>query len=81
MHQRKTEVNYSDLDSAYKILMAQLCDLASIYCSSKTDTAVALQRFVPHRENKVWKKEDRNRSDFLCSYGSYGEAFEAKRVN
>lgn len=81
MHLRKTEVNYSDLDSAYKILMAQLCDLASIYCSSKTDTAVALQRFIPHKENKVWKKEERNRSDFLCSYGSYGEAFEAKRVN
>lgn len=76
MHQRKTEVNYSDLDSAYKILMAQLCDLAS-----KTDTAVALQRFIPHKENKVWKKEERNRSDFLCSYGSYGEAFEAKRVS
>ena len=55
--------------------MAQLCDLAS-----KTDTAVALQRFIPHKENKVWKKEERNRSDFLCSYGSYGEAFEAKRV-
>lgn len=81
MHQRKTEVKYSDLDSAYKILMAQLCDLASIYCCSKTDTAVALQRFIPHKENKVWKKEERNRSDFLCSYGFYGEAFEAKRVN